>query len=447
VKINFRYFFCVFLLPIALGHDGAHAPGDGLKRPEIEKNVSTYQKQLQKNTSDLNALFHLGELFEKLGRITGEHEDFAKAEHYFRQILAFDPVHKGGLMGLCKTQLAQHGFRTGLQSARSLAEVAPQDLNALLLLGDAHFFLGNYPEADSIFNQAAARIENSGTAARLAQLFETQGKYDLAYKWMGRAYQLVPEAATGDGERAWILTMLAELDLQTGKVDSASESFKKALELEPEMHYAQWRLATIHMHQGRLDQARSILHDLIHTQERVSYMVTYGQLWERLNRPDRAKYWFEKAESRVMAEVASGDVGHMRELVMLWASTGNNLEKALTFAEKEYREVRQDVEGAELLGWLYHLNGRSKEGLPYINRALRLGYSTPRFLLRAGLVNHGAKNYLQAAYLFQIAVKDVPFVSETLLKEARSAKAWLKDNPGAISDQFKKANPTATLTR
>lgn len=419
---------------LTLAHEGPHGPASQSNQRALLEKISMYQKQFKKNPSDLNALLHLGDSYEKLGRLSGQHESFAKAADYFQQILAFNPDHAGGLQGLCRTYLAQHKFHKGLTIARRLSETAPEDLQTLFLLGDAHFFLGNYAEAGAFFRQALKEEENLGTAARIAQLYESKGDYKNAYLWMNKA--LAFAKSDGNSEQAWVMTMLAELDLQTHKIHQSKKRFEQALALDSGSHYAQWRLAEIHMHQGLLQTARKTLHDLIHQHPRIPYMITYGKLWQRLDRKDRANFWFNKAQAKVEEEIQSGDEGHVRELVALWCYQGKHLDKALELAKKEYEEVRQDSESAEWLGWLYHLNGDSKKGVGYMNRALRLGFAQPRFMLRAALVTNGSGNPIRAALLFGLANKDGAFVNADLLKKAKSVHASIKGNPNLIRQQF-----------
>lgn len=426
------------LLGLSMGlqaHEGRHAPLSHKDQAQLEKRIRAYEKRLVKNALDVHALEQLGSLFEERGRLSGAHQDFKQSAQYFERILAMHPEHRGAVLGQCRTALARHQFRLGLNYARKLATLAPDDIETWLLLGDAHFFLGHYGDAAAHFHRALAQQEEVRTLARIAQLFEARGDYPKATKFMEKA---LVEAKKSDPEQAaWVLTMLAELALQTNRLDQAYTRFQEALSLDPEMDYAYGRLAQIYAQRGEIQKARQLLHDLVHQRPRVAYFVSYAKVWDDLKRRDRAEYWYQKAESVIQAELAQGDFGHVRELVALWTHQKKNLKQALVLAKKEYDEIRQDAEGAEWLGWLYYLNGQPKQGLPLMRHALRQGMATPRFMLRAAIVSHEAGDFVLAAHLFRLANSKDTLIDETLVGQADELKSALAQSPHKIRDQFK----------
>lgn len=420
------------------GHEGQHAPLDGASTKIIKQKIATFEQRLEKNATDMNALAQLGTLYEQLGRATGAHDDFAKASRFFEKLLAIDPANAQALHGLCLTSLARHQFKQGLDYARLLGEVAPRDQETYLLLGDAHFFLGNYTEAAVFFERAYQERQHLPTMARIAQLHEARGDYGKAVEHMTQALATVANDPEKRTQKAWVLTMLAEMDLQTNEMARAEKRFREALAADPNTHYAYWRLAAIHQHKGQLQEARHIMHDLVHQQPRMAYQMTYAKIWQDLKRPERARYWYGKAEAKALAELKAGDYGHVRDLVALYAATGKHLDKALSYALKEFQEIRQDAEGAEWVGWLYYLNGQAEKGMPYIRKAMRLGTATPRFQLRAALVSHAAGDTLLAAQLIHLANSESTLVDPELAKRANELRDWIKKNPDAIRAQFKK---------
>ena len=422
-------------IPVS-AHDGAHEPAELVQEKALQEKLNVFEKRIAKNATDLNALVQLGDLHERLGRITGEHAHFQKAADYFKDILKMVPGHHSALKGWCRAEMARHHFKESLRIARELSDWHPNEPSSWLLLGDAHLFLGHYAEAGVFFEKVDREKRSLATLARLAQVREFRGDYATAKKLMNQALGLAKAGEKGQQERAWVLTMLAEMELQTHRVPSALAYFQRALDEDAGTLYAKWRMAAIYRHQGRFEEARKLLHDLVHVRPKINYLVSYGDIWVDLNRPGRSKYWHEKAVARVKAEMKDQDFGHVRELVAMWANQGANLEEALDLAKREYETIRQDAEGAEWLGWLYHLNGNTEKAQLYMETAFRQGLATPRFMMRAALVQHEAGHHLRAAHLLKLGYHPDAFVSKALLAKATKLKHWLDEHPEAIRAEF-----------
>jgi len=431
-------FWCLLLAcNWVLAHDGAHKPAEAVQEDALRESITAYEKRLAKNPTDINALVQLGDRYERLGRMTGEHQYFQKATKSFGRILDMVPDHHGALKGWCRSEMARHHFQKALQVARRLSDSYPQEVSSWLLLGDAHFFLGHYTEAETMFMRAHRAEESLATVSRLAQIQEFRGHYPKAKTLMTEALGLAGNLEKGAQERAWVLTMLAEMELKTHNINAALDYFQRALKEDGATLYAKWRMAAIYRHQGSFDSARKLLHDLVHARPKINYLVSYGDIWQDLDRADRAKYWHEKAIANVREDMKASDFGHVRELVAHWSNQGTNLEEALKLAEREYKDIRQDAEGAEWLGWLHHLNGHPEKAAAYVDVAFRQGLATPRFLMRAALVHHKAGHHLRAAHLLKLGYHPEAFVSKKLLKEATDLKKWLEDNPGAVRAEFR----------
>ena len=174
-----QYFFVLLVWIPVLAHDHGHPPlqtGDGAELPKIQ----FFEKRILSNPSDSIGLAHLGGLYLVRARRTARHAHYRQSEQTFRQLLRLHPSDKSGLVGLSYALVGQHRFTEALTHAREVGERNASDMEIRLLLGDVHFALGNYIEAEMFFKGAILEKRGLTTLARMAQIAEARGDSEAA---------------------------------------------------------------------------------------------------------------------------------------------------------------------------------------------------------------------------------------------------------------------------
>lgn len=159
--------------------------------------------------------------------------------------LTEDPARKQQLLAEAKEHL------------KKAIGIHPTYKNAFLLLGNAHFYSNEFPEAITAYTQAlsldpdyADAQKNLGVAYRDGGRFlgEKLGDLNAALQYLTQAYRYLPE----DYETNRLLGVATGL---SGNNREALNYFRKAAELMPELADAWYNLGTALQHAGDNDEA------------------------------------------------------------------------------------------------------------------------------------------------------------------------------------------------
>lgn len=116
-------------------------------------------------------------------------------------------------------------FGQALLGARRLADDQPEDLAALLTLGNIHGLMGNVDEARDLFNLALTKEPLCVEARVYLAVAEIQSaQYDAARIELTRALFLEPTLALGH-------YLMAQVQEKRGDLDAARRAYKNAIAL------------------------------------------------------------------------------------------------------------------------------------------------------------------------------------------------------------------------
>lgn len=284
----------------------------------------------------------------------------------------------------------RHRFREALDAARDAAVSAPDSLEARLLLGDAHFALGNYAEAEALYLHAVGRTLSMPTLARLAIIHELRGRFDEADAAWSEAHQAAVLLGAPASDRAWCLTLRGELALSQERLDDARAHLAAALETFGGAHAAERLLAEVDRRRGDLRSARDRLMRIAEDHPMPEYWIALGELEAAIGASDRAAAWYRKAEDSMLDEVRQGDLGHARELVELWLEHEGDVEQAAALALRDLAEVRRDAEAFATAARALHAAGRTAEALDHMAQALKRKPNDPVIRAQAAKLRRDA---------------------------------------------------------
>lgn len=433
--------FCLLAVSFAFpgrAHDQHASPG--YSREVLEKRITFFEQRLQLFPHQLNSLGRLGALYLDRAKITGLHADYRRAETTFDRLLFIDSSSKTGSIGSCYALMGQHRFSEALERARRAGERLSGDPGLWALMGDIYLSLGHYLEAETFFSRMYNFEKSLSSTTRVARMAEIRGDGNSAETLYKEAISLGEANHLPTHDLAWCRTLLGDFYMKGARLEEAETAYRKALEEEPAMHYTPWRLAILAQRHKQFALAQEWAEKAIALgPELPQYEISMGFILRDQGRAEDAEEWFQKAEKRIQVEIASGNIGHARELVKLWLKRGINLEKALELARRDLEEVRRDLEAYELTAWAMYLNGQAKEALGLVDNALRPGFGSTRALLRGGIVYYHGGEKNKARFLLEIGLRRAGQVDEALKAEAEELVARLKVSPNELAQRFLKA--------
>ena len=148
------------------------------------------------------------------------------------------------------------------------------------------------------------------------------------------------------------------------------------------------------------------------------YVISLAELELATGRSAAADEHLEFARAEERRHIASGEAPDV-EGAMFEADHGDPV-----LAVRKAREVyaaAPSVRAADALGWALTRSGKPVQGLPFAERALRLGSRDPRFLYHAGMAAKGAGEDAAARRYLSRALSMTPSFSALHSPRARAA--------------------------
>jgi tetratricopeptide (TPR) repeat protein len=219
-------------------------------------------------------------------------------------------------------RLTRAGQREAAMAAVERAEESlPGLFETMMRLGHMHLKLGDLPEAEAAYREAAARAPQERiTWYRLGQALHAQGKNEEALQAYGRAAELDP----GWG---WPHAGAAMVQRDLGNFDLAIAAMREAVACSPGAVNYQNDLASLLAESGRLDEAVQTLEQL------VARFPTYVKGWLNLalarwkaGAPETACEALARGEA--LPRASAEERQNMQRLRLLFASAGDPAQEA-----------------------------------------------------------------------------------------------------------------------
>src|SRR5262249_38075092 len=150
------------------------------------------------------------------------------------------------------------------------------------------------------------------------------------------------------------LVLASRTYLAGGKPDKAEHLLQSAIEADPRKLETYSLLGQLYARENRVDDATRVYNDLVKRDEKsASAHTMLGLLYEHQGKVDEA----EKAYKQALAAEPRTAVA-ANNLAMIHVTRNTNLDEARQLAESAQRELPDDPNVNDTLGWIYHKLGR-----------------------------------------------------------------------------------------
>lgn len=309
-----------------------------------------------------------------------------------------------------------HRFEDGRDLSRELLEERPYFAYVHGTLIDALVELGEYDEAVEASDRLQSLKPGLPAYSRASYIRELYGDTEGAIE----AMQLAANAAPiGRSERSWALFQLGNLYLGDAKPDTARVIFEGALEEMPDFAPALAGLGHVALVEGDADRAVQLIEEA----RSLRPMEMMDELLVEAYAAAGDQAQSDAAAERVLVALQRardmGEIVDMEEADFL-LDLGRDLEGSLVKAREQQARRPGHMHANETLAWALHKNGRSAEGIPYIERAMRLDTGDAMVHYRAAQIYEGAGQLDEAARHYRIALDgNLDVESPTTADEAR----------------------------
>ncbi len=304
------------------------------------------------------------------GRETGNPDYYRQAERVVLDALRAEPGNFETLKARAAVHLGLHEYSAALELARKLNQRTPDDVTVRGLIVDAALALGGYDEAEKQTQwMLNLRRGNLPGMIRGALLRADFGDIDGALDWLTSVFRLTN--ASQAEERAWLLTHIARLRLQTGKLDLAAELLDQSLQIFPEYYLTLDALAETRSAQGKFVDAVDLLRRAQKMAPSTRRLFLLAVALKQAGQGGEADRVFAEFE-RQAVEITGKPDNANRELIFYYADHAHKPADALRVAAAEIL-VRHDIATLDAYAWALYSNGEYAKAKAELDRALEIG--------------------------------------------------------------------------
>lgn len=344
--------------------DGAFALEQQGKNAEAE---AAWRLYLKAHTANAEANAHIGLL-------EARQEHYKEAIPFYRKALALNPAFPGVRLNLGLALFKGGELRLALEQFKMLLKSAPasspEAQRLTILVGMAHYGLGEYAEAVPYLKEAAAS-DAQNLQLRLA----------LAHSCLwSKQYQCVldvyHEILTLNAESAEADMLAGEAQDELKNHAGAIEQFRAAVKanpMEPDVHFG---LGYLLWSQRQYPEAASEFEaELKNNPKHVQAMIYLGDAQMQMNHPEAAEPLLENA-----THIDAGrELAHL-DLGILFADAGRK-DDALREMKEASRLAPEDVTVHWRLGRLYKAMGKKDESKAEFDKASSITKATDDALI------------------------------------------------------------------
>jgi tetratricopeptide (TPR) repeat protein len=341
--------------------------------------VAGLEERTRARPGDAELLTQLGLAYQLRWRETGDASFLPRSEAALRRALRGGADATDAVLGLGSLALVRHEFRPALAHGRRAQRLLPGSARPYGVIGDALVELGRYREAFEAFEHMVELRPSLASYARIAYARELTGDRTGALA----AMRLALDAAAGQPEpTAWALVEVAKLELALGRVYSAAQNARAALDVLPGYPAARAELARLEAARGRIGRAVAEARRAAEAAPTSQAVTLLADLLDRAGRRHEARK--QRAAVAVIDRLlAANGVRVDLEAAVSRADSGIRPYETVELARRA-RADRPSIYGDDALAWALARAGRCEEALPLADRALRLGTEEPLLLFHRG---------------------------------------------------------------
>jgi len=352
--------------------------------------VNTLQNVLKTDPENAVAHYQLGLAFDQLGNLT-------RAENEWREAVRIRPDIPEAHRALAGAAIHRSDTTALAQEADQIINLQPASPDGYLLRAIAEIDRKQFGQAENFIKQALAKQPNSSAAyVQLGNLRMAQNQIPQAQQAYQQGLDADPSStdALGGILNVYLLQKqpdraLAAANAQLAKnpndsafhvilgrllfeqkkdMAGAESEFKRALELDKNNTEARVQLGLVQNQNGSADQALQTYLDgtKVNSKETAFYLLA-GSIYENRRDWDKARQVYQKVlELQPENPLASNNLAY----VML--QQGGNVDVALAMAQTARRQLPDNPNSADTLGWAYYQKGVYSSAISMFKEALRL---------------------------------------------------------------------------
>jgi hypothetical protein len=311
-------------------------------------------------------------LYGERARLTGNYDDYARAE----ELLARLPANFDDLDALCMARARLHYTLHRLARAKAQLDRCPRlagTAEDALLRANIAFHTGRYKDAGTIYRALVNQIGTPQTYIQLALYYHKTGSPGEAAALMEAAEKRYHGRSAI--MQSWLALQRGLIALDRGRYDEARALFTLADHRMPGYWLTDEHLAEIAQLKGDITGAKRIYADVVRRTGAPEYLDALASIEAEAGNAAAARALLDRAEAIYTARAKrfpEAIAGHALEHYL---SADPQPAKALAFAEANFSN-RPYGDAAIALARAYLLNSRPRDALRMLEQQLEKGWDT-----------------------------------------------------------------------
>jgi tetratricopeptide (TPR) repeat protein len=374
-------------------------------RDRLSREIAELQDRLGRAPDDHQAWASLGLSYVQQAKIKGDPSYYPKAAAALDRSLAINSTDNYTAMaGQSALKAGEHDFTAALTWAQRGLAINAYNSTLYGALNDAQTQLGLYDDAAGSAQKMNELKPGAPAFARAEYVFELHGDTASATAVMRRALQ----DATTPADEAFAHYYLGELAFNSGDPAGALAESEAGLRSDPTYAALLQGKARAEAALGMTDAAVRDYTQVVREIPQPQYLVEFGELLQSLGREKEAQQQYDVFATEVALFQANG-VTLDTDPTLFYADHGDPA-KALAFGEAGLK-IRPFLEMEDAYAWALHVNGRDREALAHVQRAMQLGTRNALFSFHAGMIQKSLGQTAAATASLEAAVAINPHFS------------------------------------
>ena len=347
---------------------------------------------------------------EYLSRIYLSRNEGAKALQEADEMIKQDPNNLPGHLARSSALLMMQDNTKAREELALISQKFPQSADAKYQAGYMAFQQKDYAKAGQIFEEL--HKENPKEFRGLVGTVEAMARQ----QHLPEAIKEMEKAAAGEPDRVDLKVALANLYVRAERYDDAIKIYNDVLSKNPKAADILFKLAETFRRKGDINQSIDTFRKASQAAPNdAAPLIQLGLLMDSVGQHDHSKPIYEQ-----VLRIQPDNPFALNNLAYIKADEGNDLDSALSMAQKAYQALPTSPDVADTLGWVYIKKNLSPEAVRLYTDLVQKNPANPTYRMHYGMAlmlkvdRPAAKRELETALKNSPKKDDVTRIQEIL---------------------------------
>lgn len=382
--------------------------------------IQTLQNDIRKKPTDQKKKLLLALAYMQEARVTGEHPHYYPlASDILDDVIKSAPADRNflfeAMVAKATVQLSLHQFEAALRTAHLAKKIDTTTASLYGVYCDAYVELGDYANAIAAADKMTSIRPDIRSYSRISYLREIHGDTLGAIEAMNEA---IASGVPGLEQTAWARITLGGLHEAIGNLNEAEIQYRLVLAERPHYAFAIGALGRIEAKRKNYDKSIELLKEASEIMPEFSFQQEMAHVYKITHENSRAKSITQELLESLEEDQDAGHVVDL-ELANIHLDILQDIDESFRYAKKEYKKRPQNIDVCKTMAKIYYKKNNLEEANKFIEIASRTNKQDAEIFCLKGLINYKLGKTKDGIEFMNRALKINPFLNEDLLQEMR----------------------------